>query len=191
MPRYYTVQSLDLPGGVPDVPDIGDLKHRAGSSVPAGWLLCDGLAISRATYAALFGVIGTTWGAGNGTTTFNLPDLRGRSLVGTGTGPGLTARVLGATGGEETHLLTLPETPVHNHALTDPGHGHNVYVDNTGPIAGNGSVQGSQGGFTLANLVAATDNDVTGITLADAGGGGAHNTMHPFACTTPVIYAGV
>lgn len=89
----------------------GDIKMAAGSAPQTGWLLCDNSAVSRTTYSALFALIGTTYGAGNGTTTFNVPDLRGRAPIGAGTGiehiapnptDPLTARTLGAYYGLET-----------------------------------------------------------------------------------------
>lgn len=85
--------------------------------VPAGWLLCDGTAVSRTTYADLFTVIGTTYGVGDGSTTFTLPDLRGRTPIGEGMGSGLTNRTLGQQIGEETHLLTIAEMPAHTHSV--------------------------------------------------------------------------
>jgi microcystin-dependent protein len=101
----------------------------AGATAPTGWLLCYGQAVSRTTYADLFAVVSTTYGAGNGTTTFNLPDLRGRAIAGkddmggtaasrlTTTGLGATAIVLGHAGGGETHTLTTSELPSHSHAI--------------------------------------------------------------------------
>jgi hypothetical protein len=77
----------------------GVIQMFAGSTPPAGWLLCDGSAVSRTEYATLYAAIGDTWGAGDGSTTFNLPDLRGRAPIGAGTGSGLTARTLGGTVG--------------------------------------------------------------------------------------------
>jgi len=62
--------------------DVGDIKANANAAIPAGWLACGGQAVSRSTYAALFLAIGTLYGAGNGSTTFNVPDLRGRALFG-------------------------------------------------------------------------------------------------------------
>lgn len=75
----YDFRLANIPAG------IGPLPY-AGSSIPTGWLECDGSAVSRTTYADLFTAIGTTWGAGNGSTTFNLPDMRNRSPIGAGTG---------------------------------------------------------------------------------------------------------
>lgn len=92
---------------------VGAVVAFAGSTSPAGWLLCDGSAVSRTTYAALFSVIGTTYGDGNGSTTFNLPNLVNRMMVGTG---GLYA--LGSTGGEASHALTEAELASHTHTFT-------------------------------------------------------------------------
>lgn len=89
----------------------GSMAMFAGAAAPTGWLLCNGAAVSRTSNAALFAAIGTTFGAGDGSTTFNVPDLRGRAPIGAGTGPSLSARTLGATGGAETHQLTIAEMP--------------------------------------------------------------------------------
>jgi microcystin-dependent protein len=93
----------------------GALLDFAGSTAPDGFLICNGAAVSRDTYATLFATIGTTYGVGDTTTTFNLPDFRGRASVGAGLGSGLTNRALGTQIGEESHLLTEGELPSHNH----------------------------------------------------------------------------
>jgi microcystin-dependent protein len=108
----------------------GFITEFGGSAPPAGWLVCDGQAYSRSTYAALYTALGGTssrWGQGDGFSTFNVPDLRGRVSVGAGLGAGLTNRALGSIGGEENHTLSLYEMPVHNHSVTDYGHAHSVY----------------------------------------------------------------
>lgn len=124
----------------------GSLMPFAGASAPSGWLLCFGQEVSRATYSDLFTTIGTTYGVGDGTTTFNLPDLRGRSVSGkddmggsaanrvTNAASGIAGTTLGATGGAQTHTLTSGEMPSHTHtvSVTDPGHGHSVYSDSLG-----------------------------------------------------------
>lgn len=112
---------IAVTGGV--VP-AGLVSPFAGVSAPAGWLLCDGAAVSRDTYAALFAVTGTTYGVGNGTTTFNLPDLRGRVAAGkdnmggtaanrltAASAAGLNGSTLGAAGGNQQHTLTDSELP--------------------------------------------------------------------------------
>ena len=105
----------------------GMLMPYAGASAPSGWLLCYGQAISRTTYADLFTAIGTVYGVGDGSTTFNLPDLRGRVVAGqddmggssanrlTDQTGGLNGDTLGDTGGSETHTLTEAQLPAHSH----------------------------------------------------------------------------
>jgi microcystin-dependent protein len=78
-------KSLNSSGALPGAHELGDLKWSARSTPSAGWLACDGAAVSRTTYAALFAAIGTAYGAGDGSTTFNVPDYRGRAPVGVGT----------------------------------------------------------------------------------------------------------
>lgn len=103
------------------------------TSAPSGWLICDGTAYSRTFYNKLFSVIGTTFGGDVGT--FNVPDLRGRTIIGIGTGVGLTTRNLGDTGGEESHTLTLSEIPSHSHTgntSTVSSHTHTGTTDSAG-----------------------------------------------------------
>ena len=123
-----------------DVP-VGTILDYAGTSVPAGYLECDGSAVSRSAYPLLFAAIGTTWGVGNGSTTFNLPNLNGRTCIGSGT------RNVGATGGSETHALTLDEVPSHAHSVgahahTVPQHGHGF----TQPTVNGGATTTGGGG---------------------------------------------
>jgi len=94
----------------------GMIVGFAGPSLPAGWLDCDGAAVSRVFYSELFAVIGVTWGPGDGVNTFNVPDLRGRTILGVGDGAGLTPRTLAEAGGAEDHQLTVAELPAHSHA---------------------------------------------------------------------------
>ena len=110
----YKVAQLSTPSGV--------MQMFAGASAPTGWLLCDGTAVSRSTYSALFAVIGTTFGAGDGSTKFNLPDLRGRMPIGAGTGAGLTARTLGGQVGAESKTIASSNLPTHTHSI-DHDHG--------------------------------------------------------------------
>lgn len=91
----------------------GDLKWSASSVVKMGWLYCNGQAVSRTTYAALFTEIGTTYGAGDGSTTFGIPDLRGYFMMGVS-----ATYAAGTTGGAATVTLTQPQMPSHHHAVT-------------------------------------------------------------------------
>jgi microcystin-dependent protein len=105
----------------------GSLLDYPGLIAPDGWLTCNGSAVNRTTYAALYSVIGNTFGAGDGLTTFNLPDFRGRFALGAGWGPGLSARNVGEAGGFENITLSVSQMPVHSHSASQPAHTHGVY----------------------------------------------------------------
>ncbi|HEY5927256.1 MAG TPA: phage tail protein [Kofleriaceae bacterium] len=109
----------------------GSIIAFAGMTPPTGWMLCDGMAVSRTTHASLFAVIGTLHGGGDGTTTFNLPDYRGRFLrgqdQGAGRDPDAASRGAAATGGavgDSVGSVQAPALAGHAHAVTDPGHNH-------------------------------------------------------------------
>lgn len=148
----------------------GVIVPYAGNTAPVGWLLCDGSAVSRTTYSVLFDVIGTTYGSGDGSTTFNVPDLRGRLALGAGTGTAsdATAHSLGQKAGEETHTLSIDEMPSHTH-----------------DIAGSTSMGAS-------DLAAYGSSRVgTGFNVALARGGGqAHNNMPPYTAVNYIISIG-
>ena len=109
----------------------GMVSQFAGSTAPTGWLLCDGTAVSRTTYANLFTAIGTNYGTGDGSTTFNLPNLQGRVPVGKSTSG--TFASLNSPGGVESVTLTESQIPSHTH--TTPNHSH--------PLSGTTSTGGS------------------------------------------------
>ena len=137
---------------------VGMVIWSAITAVPQGWLECDGSAISRTTYSALFGSISTSYGAGDGLTTFNLPDQARRTLVGRGgSGTAVLAATIGSTGGAETHQLTIAEMPNHAH------------------VSGAAASQNSRS-YTAGGSV---DAAITGGTTATTGGDGSHNTMQP------------
>jgi microcystin-dependent protein len=158
-------------------PEIGDIKQSVHSSAHNGWLKCDGTAISRTAYADLFAIISTNFGSGNGTTTFNLPDARGRVLGTTGAGSGLTSRSLGASVGAETHTLTVGEMPVHSHGVTDPGHTHS-YTNNTND-QNTDNAFASETAADQVDLNVTTGSSTTGITINNTGGGDDHNNIQP------------
>lgn len=147
---------------------IGSIKAWAGAAVPAGWLDCNGAAVSRSTYAALFAEIGTAYGAGDGSTTFNLPDFRGRSIVGAGTGSGLTARARGGSGGAESVALAESEMPAHTHNL---GRQHQITPAGGGPSIGD------------------LDDQTSARATQSKGGSAAHNNMPPFGVAFFIIKA--
>ena len=126
----------------------GMVMPTASASAPTGWLMAYGQAVSRTSYAALFTAISTTYGVGDGSTTFNLPDLRGRVVAGqddmggtsanrlTGQSGGLDGDVLGDTGGAETHQLSTPEMPAHRHGLQARDGETNDYLGGSGAAYG-------------------------------------------------------
>lgn len=159
VPAAQLPEQAAPPAAIP----AGALMSFAGSATPDGWLLCDGREVSRTAHAALFIAIGTRWGAGDGTTTFNLPDYAGRFVLGAGGGYALATQ-----GGAATHTLTVDEMPTHRHGMA------------TGRYGGQNDEPGAKEPFTGALDDAPT---ATG----DAGGGQAHNNMPPYAVARVII----
>jgi microcystin-dependent protein len=189
---------------------VGSIMDYCGTTAPTGWLLCYGQAISRTTYASLFAALGTTYGAGDGSTTFNLPDLRGRVTAGqddmggtsanrlTGVSGGVDGDTLGGTGGAETHTLTTAQLAAHNHGIniSDPGHSHLTAGHSSTPIWGSagghgyGFVVDTSGGGGSYYYTSASG---TGISASsnNNGSGSAHNNVQPTIILNKIIYAGV
>lgn len=164
----------------------GSLLMFAGASAPDGYLLCDGAAVSRTTYNVLFAAIGTAYGVGNGTTTFNLPDLRGRGPLGAGTGAGLTPRTLGASGGVETVTLTSAEMPSHTHTHNANGGAGSGADPSTGLAYANGANTASAG-LDSSNGEPNLYTNPIALSINSTGGGGAHANMQPFAVVNFII----
>jgi microcystin-dependent protein len=176
----------------PRLPKVGDMRmadHGEGDSADGQWLVADGRTLSRSIYADYFDAVGTSWGNGNGSTTFNMADMRGRSPMGDGHGAGLTDRSVANHLGEETHDLALTEVPAHHH---DKSHVHKSFTAefNMGS-GGSGTAYAPVRGST-ANAYRAQAGDVQdGGSVArdfvedhsgdtgDAGGGDPHNSVHP------------
>lgn len=164
----------------------GKIIKLGGSTIPVGYLPCDGSTVSTTTYASLFATISTTYNVGGEPGgTFRLPDFRGRVPMGDGAGSGLTVRTLGQRFGEENHQLTAAESglPAHNHPYTDPGHTHLVPTTNATP--------GEGGGANAVDYIPAIAgaSAVTNITINNnvaANAASAHNVIQP---TLVVKYA--
>lgn len=103
--------NLPVADGVP----VGTIILYGGFNPPGGYINCDGRALDRTLFYDLYSIVGTYYGSGNGSTTFNVPDLRGRVPIGTGMGPGLTFRAIGQRLGAENHLLTANESGLREH----------------------------------------------------------------------------
>jgi len=168
-------------GNAPNPIDAGTIVSWAKDSTPTGWLQCDGSAVSRTTYADLFTAIGTTYGSGDGSSTFNVPDLRGRVVAGKDNMGGSAANritnsntvdgtTLGQTGGAEVHTLSISNLPSHSHRKRYwPGGGA---IDITYP-----GIPGHSGGTTSTS---STTNESTG-------GGGAHQNIQPLLIALYII----
>ena len=125
-------------------PFIGQVTAFGFYFQPRGWQLCQGQILSIASNTVLFSLLGTTYG-GNGQTTFGLPDLRGRTIVGQGQGPGLQSYVMGQMSGTETVTILSTQMPMHTHTLPAGGGGTKASIQ-----AGTESVPGTNGAVTLA-----------------------------------------
>lgn len=175
---------------------VGTVIDYAGNALPANYLFCNGAAISRAAYPVLFTIIGTVYGSGDGTTTFNIPDARGRVAASVDpSGTRLTSfsmtpdgMSLGATGGTEGVTLTTNQLAAHIHtnSLTDPGHTH-TYAQPAAPT--NVFTAGATGSAIASSPSGNTGSSTTGITItnASAGGGTAHLNVQPTILFSKII----
>ena len=157
---------------IKDTVPAGVVDMFAGSTAPSGYLLCDGSAVSRSTYSKLFTAIGTTYGSGDGSTTFNLPNLKGKVAVGLNSAD-TSFDTLGETGGEKTHTLTVAEMPSHTHNIR--------YAGGAKGISLNGG--GNWYGLSWNSTGASTDE----LQPLNTGGGGSHNNLQPYIVLNYII----
>lgn len=198
----------------------GNIIAYTGNDVPDGYMVCDGSELNRFEYPELFSIIGTTYGAGDGSSTFNIPNLSGKACLGYS-----QTHSIGSTGGEETHFITPRETPSHDHTI--PQHTHNssltvsmgtlthtvtqpafTYVGlktTTNVVTSNSAPKYSgrtTGTMSIATNLAIEDHPATPCTVTGGvvdcpafntesiGGGAAHNNMMPYLSVTYLIKCG-
>lgn len=161
---------------------VGALQLWLMETAPTGWLLCGGASHLKAQWPELHALWAGKYGATS--TTFATPNLSGYSPMGVG-----STVALDATAGSETVALAPSEMPVHNHTLTDPGHAH-LLPRSSGTAGGTVQRPATPTTTALAPNTAITDSASTGITIGNAGGGNAHNNLHPVRGMHYIVYAG-
>lgn len=165
-------------------PYLGEVRMFGGTFAPRGWALCNGALLAIAQNEALFSLLGTYYG-GNGTTNFQLPDLRGRVPIHQGAGAGLTPRTVGEIGGVETVTLVASQMPQHSHSMnasTDPG---------SLPGPADGVPAAPTGGATPFLYAVPGTSQLNAVALAPnvqpVGGTQPHNNIMPSLCVTFII----
>lgn len=156
-------------------PFLGEIRATSFNFPPKGWAFCDGQLLPINQNQALFSLLGTTYG-GDGTTNFALPNLQGRASNHMGQGFGGSGFVLGQTGGEETHTLTLAELPAHSHAPAATAAGDTGVPQNA---VWAGSVKPSYAAQPNALMREGT--------LTAAGGSQPHNNLQPYLVLSYII----
>ncbi len=175
-------QTLDNWEVCPVIPIMGEIRLLTHNPEPASWFPCDGAFLAPGLYPELFAAIGYTFGSGI-EQSFALPDLRGRVVVGTGSGGGLTPRALADQGGEETHVLIDNEMPAHDHTINHNHAGSRSYVSFAqGTGAGDNLLRDDAG----SAIVTASVSAASGAAGSDA----AHENMPPFIALDYYIYVG-
>lgn len=158
-------------GGGDSIP-VGTIVEYSGNELPTGYLSCDGQEVSRSEYSSLFDVIGTTYGSGDGSTTFNLPNLKGKVAVGIDEND-TDFDELAKSGGEKKHTLTITEMPSHTHS------------SNNAIVTGKAELQGLSGGAAWTD----TGGVGRGLVTSSSGSNASHNNLQPYIVLKYIIKA--
>lgn len=192
-----TINQMNVTAYVP----IGSVLPFAGSNPPPGFFICDGSAISRLTYAYLFEIIGTTYGVGDGSTTFNIPNLKGRVAVCLDSSQS-EFNTLGETGGTKVETLTIDQLPAHDHngitqsagnhfhPITDKQHNHggtanqaSTAIDGLSNTTGNGGTTSN----SFTGITATEDAGAHQHVIDSEGSGQSHNNLQPYFVLNYII----
>ena len=158
---------------------LGEIRLVAMNFPPQGWLVCDGSTLAISSNAALFSLLGTTYG-GNGTSTFQLPNLQGNLAMGFGSGPGLSSRILGETGGSSSITLLTTEIPGHSHTLQAKAGPATTGVPSSGVVLAEASKLEGGTRKTLERYAASSPNGTMAAgELHAAGSNQPHNNLQP------------
>ena len=187
---------------------MSEIRLFSGNFAPQSWAFCNGSAIAISSNQALFALLGTTYG-GNGVTTFNLPDLRGRTVIGQGAGPGLSAYAIGQTVGIPTETLTLSQLPMHTHMAqvtagtgtasgsatlygVNAGGGHatpggNYLAEDNGAGATSYASSGTPVAMNAGSAAITDIHAVTTVSIGTVGGSQPHENMQPSLALNYII----
>ena len=160
-------------------PYLGEIRMFAGNFAPSGWAKCEGQLLPIVTNTALFSLLGTTYG-GDGTTTFGLPDLRGRVPLGSGTGPGLSAKNLGQRSGTETNTTSVAQMPAHNHII-------NAVIADGNQSTPTGNLLAGTKLLDPEYSNASNTTTMNSAMVDNTGNGQAINNMQPYLSVTFII----
>jgi microcystin-dependent protein len=160
-------------------PFVAEIKLFAGNFAPKGYAFCDGQLLPISQNTALFSLIGTTYG-GDGKSTFGLPNLQGRAPMDPGQGPGLTERLLGEAGGQETVTLTVQQMPAHAHAANASTNATNAQVPT-------GAVWATEIGAGFLDYSGSGSAQMAPAALAASGGGQPHSNLQPYLTVSFII----
>jgi microcystin-dependent protein len=163
-------------------PFLGEIRMFGGNFAPKGWALCNGQLLAISQNTALFSLLGTIYG-GNGTTTFALPDLRGRVPIHFGQGAGLSNYTQGQQAGSESVTLLVGQLPAHNHTISGVASGGNQ----AGPANGSFAIESTGTSLNYASSSSPPNSPMNPAMLSQTGQNQPHNNIQPYLCINFII----